>query len=73
MRTPSDAPRSRGPAQAADASGALTLTLQADKPVGQCNWLPVPQGAFYLVMRLYKPLPAALSGAWQPPAVQPAT
>ena len=34
------------------------------------NWLPIPDGRFTLVMRLYSPRPAALSGAWRMPLVQ---
>jgi hypothetical protein len=34
------------------------------------NWLPIPDGRFALVMRLYSPRPAALSGEWRMPPVQ---
>jgi hypothetical protein len=33
----------------------------------EANWLPVPDGPFYLSMRLYGPKPAALNGGWKPP------
>lgn len=53
-----------------DADGSLTLLIQKEKPEGrESNWLPAPKGPFSLIMRLYWPKPAALSGAWTPPAV----
>ncbi len=52
--------------------GSLVLYVQRRSP-GQefeANWLPAPEGLFYLVMRLYGPEPAALEGDWTPPALQ---
>ncbi len=52
--------------------GSLVLYVQSRSP-GQeleANWLPAPEGPFYLVMRLYGPEPAALDGNWTPPALQ---
>jgi hypothetical protein len=34
----------------------------------QSNWLPAPDGPFYMVLRLYGPEKAALDGTWTPPA-----
>ncbi len=34
------------------------------------NWLPAPEAAFYLMLRLYIPRPEALDGSWRPPAVR---
>lgn len=31
------------------------------------NWLPAPDGPFYVVMRLYGPEKEALEGKWTPP------
>jgi hypothetical protein len=58
-----------------NADGSLTLSIQKDSPGAdkEPNWLPAPNGTFYLIMRLYWPKPAALDGQWKPPAVQPAT
>jgi hypothetical protein len=56
-----------------DADGGLTLYVQ-HKPPGaakQANWLPAPDGAFFMVMRLYWPRPAALDGKWKAPPVVP--
>ena len=53
--------------------GSLTLYIQKDSPgkEKESNWLPAPNGAFYLVMRLYWPKKEALDGAWKPaPVVQ---
>jgi len=49
--------------------GSLTLLIQRDAPEGgwDSNWLPAPDGPFYMVMRLYGPEAAALDGAWTPP------
>jgi AraC-like DNA-binding protein len=35
----------------------------------EANWLPAPKGAFNLLMRLYAPRSAALTGTWNPPPV----
>jgi len=49
--------------------GSLTLLIQKDAPGGKLdsNWLPAPDGPFYMVMRLYGPKAAALDGTWTPP------
>ncbi len=51
--------------------GSLTLYVQRQSPEGEqaANWLPAPDGPFYLVMRLYWPQPAAYDGSWTPPLV----
>jgi len=54
--------------------GSVMLLIQKDPP-GQgwdSNWLPAPDGPFYLVMRLYGPEAVALDGTWTPPPVEPA-
>lgn len=52
--------------------GTLMLHIGKDSPGEQLepNWLPAPDGPFYLVMRLYGPEKAALEGRWVPPAVK---
>jgi hypothetical protein len=49
--------------------GSLTLLVQKDPPEDSWagNWLPAPDGPFYLVMRLYGPENQALDGTWTPP------
>jgi hypothetical protein len=52
--------------------GSLTITMQRDQPedpVERANWLPTPDGRFYLALRLYWPEPSALDGTWVAPAV----
>ncbi len=52
--------------------GSLTLEIrhrEPPTPEGRANWLPAPDGPFYLAMRLYAPEPAALDGSWSPPPV----
>jgi len=56
-----------------DDDGALTITMQRDEPsdpTERANWLPTPDGPFYLTFRLYWPEPAALDGSWPIPGVQ---
>jgi hypothetical protein len=53
--------------------GSLVLYVQKDSPgpEREANWLPAPDGPFYMVMRLYGPQEAALQGEWTaPPAVR---
>ena len=44
-----------------DSDGGVTLVIQHASPGKgeEANWLPAPEGPFYLVMRLYWPKPAA--------------
>ena len=59
--------RTPGIAEAAD--GSLTLYVQPDKPDGQdaANWLPAPQGPFYVILRAYGPKPEMLNGTYKIP------
>jgi hypothetical protein len=53
--------------------GSLEITIQRDPPAGageRANWLPAPDGPFYLVLRIYWPEQAALDGGWTPPPVR---
>jgi hypothetical protein len=52
--------------------GSLTVYLQANEPtdpVERANWLPAPQGRFYLVTRHYSPKSPIVTGDWLPPPV----
>ncbi len=52
--------------------GSLTITIQREQPqdpAERANWLPTPEGPFYLVLRIYWPEQAALDGTWTPPPV----
>ncbi|MCG7635441.1 DUF1254 domain-containing protein [Gordonia McavH-238-E] len=52
--------------------GSLDLYLQHTNPGPDLvdNWLPTPRGRLGVTLRLYAPQQAALTGAWNPPAVQ---
>lgn len=52
--------------------GSLTITLSHAEPAaGTGAWLPVPEGPFVLMLRLYLPADAVLDGSWTPPPVVP--
>ncbi|MEI6537020.1 MAG: DUF1254 domain-containing protein [Verrucomicrobiaceae bacterium] len=52
-----------------DADGGLTIHVQTGSPGAdrETNWLPAPNGPFYMAMRLYGPQQAAVTGAWKQP------
>jgi hypothetical protein len=55
--------------------GSVDLYLQAANPGPdkESNWLPAPNGKFFLMLRLYWPNetdPTILNGTWKPPAVR---
>ncbi len=58
-----------------DNDGSLTIYIQHDRPSvcskqKECpNWLPAPEGNFFMFMRLYLPGYPALSQWWEPPAL----
>jgi DNA sulfur modification protein DndE len=55
-----------------DPDGALTITLQRAEPTGEriTNWLPIPDGPFSLILRLYGPGAPLFEGTWTPPLVR---
>jgi hypothetical protein len=55
-----------------DDDGALDLIIHDKPPAGGdlANWLPAPRGEMCLVMRLYGPRGAALSGVWRMPSIE---
>ena len=61
----------RTPGLRLEPDGSLEITLAASAPADpKANWLPIPQGPFHLVARLYQPRPAALNGNWRMPVVE---
>jgi hypothetical protein len=61
--------RTRGVETGAD--GSLTLYIQAKSPGPdkESNWLPAPNGDFFLQMRLYEPAEQVLNGSYRLPQV----
>ena len=55
-----------------EADESVVFYIQKDSPGAEkeANWLPAPDGPFYIVLRLYGPEDEALEGKWTPPAVQ---
>ena len=56
-----------------NADGSLDLYLQAKAPTDpkeKANWLPCPEGGFYLNMRFYVPDEKLQKGEWTPPYVE---
>lgn len=55
-----------------DADGGVTLYIQHQRPDKdqESNWLPAPDGPFYIAGRLYWPKPEALDGRWQAPRIE---
>ena len=56
-----------------NADGLLTLHIQKDSPGKdhESNWLPAPDGTFYVVLRIYWPKAEALDGEWKPSPIVP--
>ena len=55
-----------------DKDGGLTLYIQHSSPGKgkEANWLPAPEGEFWLVFRTYGPGPALIEGSWHMPALE---
>jgi len=60
----------RGPL-GSDRDGAVEIVIQHDDPGPdqRANWLPAPDDAFTLLLRLYHPKGPVLDGSWRPPAI----
>lgn len=50
--------------------GSLTVLIQHEPPADTANWLPAPDGLFYLSIRNYTPKPDLLEGKWLPEGVR---
>ena len=52
-----------------EADGGITLYVQNASPGAdkQANWLPSPDGPFFMALRLYWPKPEAPDGKWKAP------
>ena len=51
-----------------DPDGGLTLRIGHEPPGDPANWLPAPASGFYLILRMYSPLPDARS--WHIPPLK---
>lgn len=50
--------------------GSLGIAIQHKAPANHtANWLPAPEGAFWLILRAYQPGSTLLDGSWEPPIV----
>ncbi len=58
----------RTPGLRHDPDGGLTLQIGHAAPADRSNWLPAPNGSFYLVLRMY--LPRAETRSWRIPPLQ---
>ncbi len=54
-----------------DPDGGLTITVQKDSPGAdkESNWLPAPEGQFFMIMRTYLPADDIVNQTWQPPKI----
>jgi hypothetical protein len=55
----------------ADADGGLTIYVQKDTPGAdkEANWLPAPDGQFFMILRTYLPADDIVNQTWQPPKI----
>jgi len=49
--------------------GSITIYVQKASPgaANEANWLPAPDGMFFLIMRTYLPGEGLVNQTWQPP------
>jgi hypothetical protein len=52
------------------AGGSLRITVSVRRPADEANWLPAPEGPFYLVIRAYLPPNDVREGHWRPVPVR---
>jgi len=52
--------------------GSFTIYVQHDTPLAdkQNNWLPAPDGQFYMLLRLYLPDETIIDGTWELPTIK---
>jgi hypothetical protein len=52
-----------------NADGSLTIYIQKDSPAAdkEANWLPAPDGKFFMILRTYLPGKDLVNQTWQPP------
>ena len=54
-----------------DKDGSVTIYVQRNSPGPdkEANWLPAPEGPFFLVLRTYLPGEDIVNQTWQPPRI----
>jgi hypothetical protein len=54
-----------------DADGGLTIFVQKNSPGAdkEANWLPAPDGQFFMILRTYLPADDIVNQTWQPPRI----
>lgn len=52
-----------------NADGSFSVFLSSSQPTDEANWLPLPKGQFYAILRIYQPKDEVLSGSWKLPEV----
>ena len=63
----------RTPGLVTNSNGSLEIFIQSEAPTDpkqKANWLPSPEGGFYLNLRLYVPDDSLQKGTWKPPVVK---
>jgi hypothetical protein len=51
--------------------GSLDIFVQHNEPTGLSdNWIPAPEGKFWLVLRCYLPKQEITDGGWEPPYIE---
>jgi len=55
----------------ADKDGSVTIHVQKNSPGAdkEANWLPAPDGQFFLILRTYLPAEDVVNQTWQPPRI----
>jgi hypothetical protein len=55
-----------------DSDGGLNIYIQNGSPgeEKESNWLPAPEGPFYLVLRMYQPRQEVIDATWAAPRVE---
>ena len=55
-----------------DKNGGVDIYIQKNSPGKnlESNWLPVPEGEFYIILRPYLAKEEILNGKWKQPAIQ---
>ncbi len=52
-----------------NADGSIDLLISNKKPADISNWLPAPEGDFWLILRLYNPKEQIMKRQYTPPLV----